>query len=90
MAQLLRLNGLSPNLQTDIRGEKLEFTGRYNFDFEHMAFVGMPDVGRFTVDHIKVLRLVFSGNTAIVLQRVNNIQTLTHDVAPIVAQMSHS
>lgn len=89
-AQLLRLNGLTPNLQTDVQGEKLVADGRYSFDFEHMAFVGMPDTGRFTADHIKLLRLAFSGNTAIVLQRVGNIKGLMLDVAPIVSQMAHS
>jgi DNA repair protein RecO (recombination protein O) len=87
MAQLLRLNGLSPNLQTDTNGEKLVADGQYNFDFEHMAFSGVTESGRFTADHIKVLRLAFSGNPANVLQRVGNIQALMQDVVPIVSQM---
>lgn len=90
MAQLLRLNGLSPNLQTDTNGGKLVADAQYNFDFDHMAFVGAPDVGRFTADHIKVLRLAFSGNSAAVLQRVGNIKSLLQDIAPIVSQMAHA
>lgn len=90
MAQLLRLNGLSPNLQTDTKGAKLVANGQYTFDFDHMAFVEAPDNGRFTADHIKVLRLAFSGNTAVVLQRVGNIKTLLQDVVPIVSQMTHA
>jgi DNA repair protein RecO (recombination protein O) len=90
VAQLLRLNGRSPNLQTDVHGKKLVPDELYNFDFEHMAFVGIADAGRFTPNHIKVLRLVFSGNTATVLQRVDNIQLLIKDVVPIVSQMTHS
>ena len=89
-AQLIRLNGRSPNLQTDIHGEKLALGGQYNFDFEHMAFVRVTDTGHFTADHIKVLRLVFSGNTASVLQRVGNVQSLMRDVLPIVLQMAQS
>lgn len=89
-AQLLRLNGHSPNLQTDAQGERLVPNERYNFDFEHMAFAVAPDSGRFTADHIKVLRLAFSGNPPAVLQRVGNIESLMQDVAPLISQMAHS
>lgn len=89
-AQLLRLNGRSPNLQTDIHGKRLEPNLQYNFNFEHMAFEEVTNSGRYSADHIKVLRLAFSGNTASVLQRVGNILSLTQDVVPIVTQMAHS
>lgn len=89
-AQLLRLNGRSPNLLTDVHGEKLVPSMHYNFDFEHMAFEGVSDSGRYTADHIKVLRLVFSGNAAKILQRVGNIHALAQDIDPIISQMAHS
>lgn len=88
--QLLRLSGRSPNLQTDTRGEKLVVEGHYNFDYEHMAFAAAPDTGRYAVDHVKLLRLAFSGNAAQVLQRVRHVQELLRDVTPIVSQMSHA
>lgn len=89
-AQLLRLNGRSPNLKTDIQGEGLAPNKLYSFDFEHMAFAEVSDSGHFTADHIKVLRLAFNGNSAPLLQRVGNIQPLIHDVVPIVLQMTRS
>lgn len=87
--QLLRLNGRSPNLSTDIHSEKLVANLRYNFNFEHMAFESAPESGKFAADHIKVLRLAFSGNAANTLQRVHNIQTLLRDVTPIISEMAH-
>lgn len=88
-AQLLRLNGRSPNLQTDVNGDKLVPNMHYAFDFEHMAFERASYSGRFSADHIKLLRLAFSGNTTPVLRHIAHIQSLLKDVAPIVSQMMH-
>lgn len=74
-AQLLRLSGHSPNLQTDSEGRKLAAERSYDFDFESMAFIDTP-AGHFAAGHIKVLRLLFSTyppDTLSHIQGVNNV-----------------
>lgn len=89
-AQLLKLSGVEPNLQTDTEGSALSADALYVFDFEHMAFMtATQNRGRFTADHIKLLRLTFSTNPPKVLQRVGNLDALLPDVASLVSQMSH-
>lgn len=84
--QLLGLAGHAPNLQTDIDNKKLLPSETYNFDFEAMAFSSAPS-GRFTANHIKLLRLGFSGNRPKILQQVNGIESLLTDIAPLVQTM---
>jgi len=74
-AQLLRLDGHTPNLQTDITHQKLEIDKKYEFSYDDMAFINRPD-GQFTADHIKVLRLLFSGNYPQILQQIISISDL--------------
>lgn len=69
ITQLLRLDGHTPNLQTDAQGRKLEADKTYRFDVDHMGFVA-ADRGEYTAAHIKLLRLAFSGNPATALARV--------------------
>lgn len=71
-AQLLKLAGHSPNLQTDTTGHKLDPDQRYNFDFEVMCFVPHQK-GNFTAAHIKSLRLLFAGHAPAKLQRVEGL-----------------
>ena len=52
-AQLLRVNGHTPNLQSDEQGRKLVADQLYDFDFDRMTFVTNPLNGRFTPNHIK-------------------------------------
>lgn len=82
-AQLLRLAGHTPNLQTDSSGRKLQAGERYTFDFDAVAFAPHAD-SPFTADHIKLLRLLFSGNRPRVLAQVQGIQKLQTDLAPLV------
>jgi len=56
-AQLLRLAGYTPNLQTDCDGNRLEADSRYNFDYESMAFMQV-ETGKFAKNEIKCLRVV--------------------------------
>jgi DNA repair protein RecO (recombination protein O) len=88
-AQLLKLSGLTPNLQTDVEGNALNASGEYNFDFEHMAFItALEGRTHFHADHIKFLRLIFGDNAPRVLQKVGNIDVIMPDVASLVSQMS--
>lgn len=74
-AQLLRQAGHTPNLVTDYSKNLLLETKNYNFAYEDMNFVYHPD-GQFRGNNIKFLRLVFSGKSPLVLQRINNIETI--------------
>ena len=85
-AQLLRYAGHSPNLKTDTEGNKLVADRFYSFDFEAVAFSMHPE-GHFSSDHIKFLRLVFSGNDPQVLSHINNLGSLLPDCMPLVQTM---
>lgn len=82
-AQITRLGGHSPNLQTDEQGKKLVPDQLYDFDLDHMSFVANPLSGRFGVNHIKFLRLVFAGNSPKVLSQVQGMGQLLHDCQPL-------
>jgi DNA repair protein RecO len=84
--QLLRLAGHTPNLKTDTAGNKLEPDQTYNFDFSSMAFMPAPN-GRFSANHIKLLRLGFSHHQPKVLQQVNGLETLLPELTPLVQTM---
>ena len=83
-AQLLRVNGHTPNLQTDEQGRKLVADQLYDFDFDRMTFVTNPLNGRFTPNHIKFLRLVFAGNQPKALMQVQGIGTLLQECSPLI------
>lgn len=85
-AQLLRLAGHSPNLETTPAGEKLAESHKYNFDYENMAFEPQGK-GRFNADDIKFLRLLFGGNRPEALARVSGAAGLTTESAPLVRTM---
>jgi DNA repair protein RecO len=81
--QLLRQSGQAPNLYTDDTGSKLEADQTYSFNFDHMAFTPAPD-GKFNADHIKFLRLGFSGNPPKILQKVQGSAELLKACLPLV------
>jgi DNA repair protein RecO (recombination protein O) len=82
-AQLLRQAGFTPNLQRTVAGDKLEAIGQYEFDYDATAFRSQ-DEAIFGVNEIKFLRLVFSGNSPVVLAKVANAPQLTRVAAPLV------
>jgi DNA repair protein RecO (recombination protein O) len=86
-AQLLRYGGVTPNLSTDIRGNQLDKTKRYNLALEEGGLVE-HNVGVLTADHIKFLRLLFSPNKPKVLQQVQGINELLAACAAVVSGMS--
>lgn len=85
--QLLRLGGHSPNLTTDENNQKLDPDKTYRFNLDHMAFAEIPN-GKFNADHIKFMRLGFSGNSVNVLQKVQGSVDLVTSVTPIVTDMA--
>jgi hypothetical protein len=85
-AQLIRYAGHMPNLTSDTLNEKLRADQLYNFDFDSVAFSASQE-GRFSSDHIKFLRLVFSGSTPQVLTHINGLDTLLPDSESLVQTM---
>jgi len=85
-AQLLRLGGHTPNLQTDASGVRLAADQTYHFDPQTMCFVAAAD-GLCTPALIKFLRLAFSGHSAKVLAQVQGNAPLIAAAAPLVRAM---
>jgi DNA repair protein RecO (recombination protein O) len=85
-AQLLQLSGHAPNLATDTNNQKLDPAQKYVFDFDAMSFASGTG-GRFTADHIKLLRLLFSPNTPKVLNQIEHLDKLLKACSPLVQTM---
>lgn len=75
--QLAILLGVGLNLSTDENGMKLVEESRYNFSEDSMSFV-YHEQGRFTTEHIKLLRLL-SAQPPHVAQQVRGADSLIHD-----------
>ena len=85
-AQLLRLNGHTPNLQTEPDGTKLLAEQTYEFSFDNSAFARRSDAPYGTSD-IKFLRLLFSDNQPALLTRVADMPRLLEQAKPLVKLM---
>lgn len=83
MMQLLRQDGHMPNLVSELAGQKLSADKQYEFSYDDMAFFDKPD-GQFAADHIKFLRVGFSGNSPAVMQKIVGREALQSAVAPLV------
>jgi DNA repair protein RecO (recombination protein O) len=86
MMQLLRLGGHTPNLQTDIAGDKLLPASNYSFSFEDMTFAASPN-GPFNANHIKFLRLGFAGYPPKALGQIQGSGELASQLMPLVQTM---
>jgi DNA repair protein RecO len=75
--QLGILLGVGLNLSTDENGMKLVEESRYNFSDEPMAF-SFHEQGRFTTEHIKLLRLL-SAQPPSIASHVSGIEELIPD-----------
>jgi len=81
--QLLRMNGYTPNLTTDVSGKKLESSQTYEFDFDANAF--MPkDNAPYGADSIKFLRLLFAGTKPHALAKIDGLEDLVQSTKQIV------
>ncbi len=85
-AQLLRLGGHAPNLQTDTAGQKLDQDKTYNFSVEDMYFAA-AERGRYGASHIKFMRLGFASHPAKTLAQVQGGGALADELSPLVATM---
>ncbi|QQS17974.1 DNA repair protein RecO [Candidatus Saccharibacteria bacterium] len=82
-AQLLRLAGHTPNLQTSAQGQKLSVSQRYDFDYDSTAFTPR-DEGTFGANEIKYVRLLFSANRAETIALVQGGDELAPFCAPLI------
>jgi DNA repair protein RecO len=87
--QILRLDGHSPNLHTDTSGHKLELSEIYDFDHDAMTFYKKPD-GIYNANHIKLLRLGFSGNPARLLAQVQGATEFLKPIIPLVQTIAQT
>jgi recombinational DNA repair protein (RecF pathway) len=85
-AQLLRLSGYTPNLQTGPDGARLTAGQTYEFSFDDSAFIERPDAP-YDADAIKFLRLTFSGNRPHALSKVRGSAQLTEYCLPLVTNL---
>jgi len=85
-AQLLRLAGHTPNLRTNTDNQPLIEKETYLFSHDDMAFVPHPQ-GSHRADHIKFLRLAFSGNEPRTLQQVQGMDRLVGPCLALVQTM---
>lgn len=85
-AQLLRLNGHSPNLQTEPDGTKLTAGRMYEFSFDDSAFIARHDAP-YDADAIKFLRLVFGDSLPQILAKVQGGKTLTAQCLTLVTNL---
>ncbi len=83
-AQLLRLGGYQPNLQTEPDGTRLTVEKQYEFSFDDSAFVARPDAP-YDASAIKFLRLIFSGTTPNALQKVAGVERLVTTTGQLVS-----
>lgn len=67
--RLLQITGHAPNLTTDTEGDKLSPEESYLFDFESSGFRAQTG-GPYTVNHLKLLRLIQSLQSPILLKQV--------------------
>lgn len=87
-ADVLRLAGYTPNLQTDTAGHKLAADQTYQFSIEQMAFAPAPDnQGPFDAAPIKFLRLLFGSNNPKVLKQVLASDQLVKTCSPLIQTM---
>lgn len=75
--QLAILMGVGMNLSTDVNGMKLVEESRYNFEEADSAFA-YSENGRFTTEHIKLMRIL-SAQSPRVAQQVRNIEEFISD-----------
>ncbi len=85
-AQLLKLAGHMPNLQTEPNGQRLDAAGLYDFSLDDMSFIAHPE-GSFAAPDIKAFRLLFTDNSPLVLQKVQGIGDLLSKLAPLTQTM---
>ena len=86
MAQLLKINGHMPNLNTDSAGLSLDPDLSYSFDFDEVSFATNARA-QFNSKHIKLLRLLFGNYHLKQISRVENIENMLSDIREIIEKL---
>ncbi len=86
LLKLLMVSGHSPNLNTDNRGVKLKDGEIYGFDVDSMAFF-VQQQGRYSVNHIKFLRLLLSSSSPVSLASVSGAAQYAADLMSLAVIM---
>jgi len=89
LMQLLRIDGHTPNLQTDVAGTKLAADKTYTFSFDDMAFAERPGAP-YSADQIKFLRVGFAGNRPAVMQKITGLERQLDMAMPLVQTMAQT
>jgi DNA repair protein RecO len=84
--QILKLSGHSPDLHTDVAGDKLAATKKYNFHLDRMKF-DSSERGNFSPKDIKFLRLGFAAAKPQILQKIEEVNLLISSTQPLVQSM---
>lgn len=85
-AQLLRINGHTPNLVTDTEGAALDSSKLYLFDFDEMSFREQSG-GPYAANHIKLLRAVTGTQSPIILKQIQNTSAFIPEVISLVKNL---
>ncbi len=85
-ARMIAISGHAPNLVSNSNGKPLTASGRFIFNSDAMSFESNAG-GRFGIDHIKYLRIVFASGKPNVLARINGSVKFAQDLSPLVNLM---
>lgn len=88
-AQMLRIGGMTPNLQTDAAGKKLEAEAAYSMDLD-ASTLKLEEQGVFGKNQIKFLRLLFSDVSPAVINKVSDVDDLLESTKPVVMYWQQS
>lgn len=88
-AQLIKVSGHSPNLRADENGVALKPDQKYTFDYERVGFYA-DRAGRYTTNHIKVLRLLFAQPSPHRLIAIRDLETQLQEVGLLMMSLRKS
>lgn len=86
---LLKINGHSPNVVTDIKGNVLKSDSAFNFSNDDMAFYESNN-GNYSKEHIKLLRIALKLNEPSKLFRIEDIGKFSGLLARLTRDMLES
>ncbi len=84
--KLLIISGHGPNLLTDNHGVKLSDGEVYGFDADTMSFF-VDRQGRYSVNHIKFLRVLAISNNPLIVAKVNGVAGYSKDLMSLIVLM---
>jgi DNA repair protein RecO len=86
--QLIKLAGQSPDLRTDVEGQKLSEDKEYDFDFESMQFRNSKsEQVKYNANQIKLLRLCFASSSPQILHKVQDSKKISGQIVPLIQNL---